>query len=218
MLTSSRRNRMRNRVDAAASPPSLAVFAAHRATSLPFLARSLPPLPPITATVKLPHRANRLQFRLRARSPSATKLKNGKNGNVHWRGQHCHPPSTSHALSPLSAQGEGPGVRTSGAPRKLNRPAQERNWLPAAEPPLYLVYSLLPKTRGAIVGRVAHFGLAAKGNSQWWTDRPPIAAASAGGTCSSSSRSSRCSGCPSTTPSSRSWRASPSSIGISSSG
>jgi hypothetical protein len=40
MLTSSRRNRMRNRLDAPASPPSLAVFAADRATFLPFLAAS----------------------------------------------------------------------------------------------------------------------------------------------------------------------------------
>src|SRR5689334_16240519 len=76
-------------VEAAASHSTLAVFAAHLATSLPHRChivatscRILPFLPPITPNVKLPIPANPLQFRLREEVPPDTPSKNGKNGNV----------------------------------------------------------------------------------------------------------------------------------------
>src|SRR5690242_3447455 len=150
--------------------------------------RSLPLLPPITQNVKLSHPANPLQLRLRAGSPSATKLKNGKNGNVHRASQHYYPsphPRPVQRTYRLVLRGwqlrgasarwpcAGTSVPRSSeyhlhahmprAPRKLIHPAQERNRIPAAEPPLYLVYSLLPKTRGAIVDRVADLASQRKG-------------------------------------------------------
>src|SRR5690348_12158615 len=50
----------------------------------------LPLLPPIIPNIKLPAPANPLQFSLRPRSAFITQSKSGKNGNVDWRGQHCH--------------------------------------------------------------------------------------------------------------------------------
>jgi hypothetical protein len=52
-------------VEAPAIHQNLAVFAAHRATSLPFLATILPPLPPITPNVKLSQAATRLEIGIR---------------------------------------------------------------------------------------------------------------------------------------------------------
>src|SRR5579859_7778346 len=103
--------------------------------------RFLPLLPPITRNVTLPHPANRLQFGIRAGSPSATKLKNGKNGNVHHAGQHCHPPPTSCALAPPFPPGQRPGARTHRASRELIWLARERTRIRAAESFTYLVYS-----------------------------------------------------------------------------
>jgi hypothetical protein len=72
-----------------ATPPNRAVFAIHRARSLPFLATSLPLLPPITPNVTLPNPAKRLEFGIREEMTCDIKSKCGKNGNVHHSSQHC---------------------------------------------------------------------------------------------------------------------------------
>jgi len=69
-------------------PPQMANPAAKAATSP---CRFLPLLPPIIQNVKLPIRVNWLECGLCSQSPAKTPSKNGKNGNVDWRGQHCPP-------------------------------------------------------------------------------------------------------------------------------
>jgi len=79
-------------IDMAAIRHILAVFAAHVATSLPWLAAILPPLPPITPSVKFPRDANRLEFSIREERATDQKSKSGKNGNVDHPTQHCRQP------------------------------------------------------------------------------------------------------------------------------
>ena len=85
MPTSSTRTSRRTPLDTPAALTNVAVFAADRATSCRFL----PLLPPITRNVTLPILANRLEFRIHARSVADRDLQSGKNGNVDWGGQHC---------------------------------------------------------------------------------------------------------------------------------
>jgi hypothetical protein len=77
-------------VEAPAIHQNRAVFAAHLATSLPFLATIVPLLPPITPNVKSPWVANRLEFDVCEESHADQRSKSGKNGNVHQSSQHCH--------------------------------------------------------------------------------------------------------------------------------
>src|SRR5690349_24921668 len=128
-------NPWQSSVDAPTTPPNLAVFAIPLATSLPFLAAILPLLPPITRNVTLPRAANRLEFGVRAEAaPRYNMQKRQKRQCSLARstlpptalfltraGGFCgrqalqarvHPPASwSGALSPLSPQGEEPGVR-----------------------------------------------------------------------------------------------------------
>ena len=79
-------------LDTPTSTQTLAVFAAHLATSCRFChphCRFLPLLPPITRNVKLLRAANPLEFGIRAENVPDTRPKGGKNGNVNHRGQHC---------------------------------------------------------------------------------------------------------------------------------
>src|SRR5579859_3447698 len=89
MALSPDRNRACDSVNTANTHQNVAVFATHLAISLPLLAAILPSLPPITPNVKLPIRANRLEFKIRMESAPDTKSKSGKNGNVDHPSQLC---------------------------------------------------------------------------------------------------------------------------------
>ena len=78
------RSRERGSVNTAGNACNFAVLAAHVATFLP-------PLPPITRNVKLPDRANRLEFGMREEDVPGTQVKSGKNGNVDHPSQLCRP-------------------------------------------------------------------------------------------------------------------------------
>src|SRR5690349_4701540 len=104
------RSRASDGVDAAAPSRILAVFVAHLATSLPFLAGSCRFLPPITPNVKLWEAANRLECGIREEDTPNTTSKSGKNGNV----DHPSQLSPSAALSPTDA-GRFRGRRPRGA-------------------------------------------------------------------------------------------------------
>ncbi|HST87929.1 MAG TPA: hypothetical protein VLJ14_06070 [Ktedonobacterales bacterium] len=74
------------------SPRTLAVFAAGiaiRCHILPFLARSLPLLPPRTRNVTFTGAAKPLELRIRAEDAPDATSKSGKNGNVDLSGEHC---------------------------------------------------------------------------------------------------------------------------------
>ncbi len=85
------RSRERGSVNTAGNACNFAVLAAHVATFLPLSCRILPPLPPITRNVKLPDRANRLEFGMREEDAPGTQVKSGKNGNVDHPSQLCRP-------------------------------------------------------------------------------------------------------------------------------
>jgi hypothetical protein len=94
MLPSPTHTHRHAHLDIPTSTHTLAVFAAHRATSCRFChppCRFLPPLPPRTRNVTLPIPANRLEFGIRVRSIADHHVKSGKNGNVDRASQHCHP-------------------------------------------------------------------------------------------------------------------------------
>src|SRR5689334_19714178 len=83
------RSRYTRGMEPAKTRPNLAAFVAHLATSLPFLAAILPPLPPITRNVKLSRGANRLECGIGRENAPGTSSKSGKNGNVDRASQHC---------------------------------------------------------------------------------------------------------------------------------
>jgi hypothetical protein len=93
------------RVEVVATPPNLAVLAAHRATSLPLLAAIVPLLPPRTRNVTLPKAAKPLEFGGRAEDAPEAKSKSGKNGNVDHPSQLCHAARLPSACLLLDAPG-----------------------------------------------------------------------------------------------------------------
>src|SRR5690349_20572414 len=114
-------------VDAASGPPNVAVCAVHLATSLPFLAAILPPLPPITPNVKLPHRPNRLECGIRDGWAVEANAKSGKNGNVDSSSELCRAASEEeHAELECAAQ--PPVDRERRNERRCHRHLQHMPW------------------------------------------------------------------------------------------
>jgi hypothetical protein len=62
--------------------------------------RFLPLLPPITQNVKLPDGVKWLEFKVYGEEHSRHTAKNGKNGNLQCRGQHCRPDHLSPTRGP----------------------------------------------------------------------------------------------------------------------
>jgi hypothetical protein len=75
-------------VDRVATLPNVAAFAAHVATSLPFLAAILPLLPPRTRNDTVSWAAKWLESSVGGKGDADAKSKSGKNGNVDRSGQH----------------------------------------------------------------------------------------------------------------------------------
>ena len=122
-------------LSAATMPSHLAILCCHLCCHI------LPPLPSITRNVKWPPSPNPLQFSPRRHITTDTRLKNGKNGNVHRASQLCHssrgyPACRGKArlapivaprtwsLSPLRKRGQG--VRTPRQPSNRSLTAHAR--------------------------------------------------------------------------------------------